>query len=182
MERARQGRALSSHQQSHDVPSHAHDPNPDLNCPRVTSSSPSLNCMSAETPGEPADVARKAVVIRFRPIKPDAVWEWACKEHRRTGRHRLSVFADIRRGQETEQDVIDRLLKASELAGIDPAKNKKYSLCTSAAELLDLGFTFWRDGDDDERDEHYSVDLGTDATLEDAVRFLSVFRPAEERR
>jgi hypothetical protein len=148
----------------------------------VTRSSPRLNDMSAEAPGELADVPRDAVIIRFRPTNPDAVWEWAGKEHRRTGRHRLSVFADVKRGQETEQDVVDRLLKASELAGIDPAKNKKYSLCTSAAELLDCSFTFWKDGDDDEEDQHYSVDLGNDATPQDVTRFLSVFRPAEERR
>jgi hypothetical protein len=138
--------------------------------------------MSAEAPGELADVPRDAVVIRFRPWAPDAVWNWACKEHRRIDRYRLSVFADIRRAQETEQQVIDRLLKASELAGIDPTSNKKYSLCTSAGELAALGFTFWKDGDDGEPDEHYSVDLGREATPEDAERFLGVFRPAEERR
>lgn len=78
--------------------------------------------------------------------------------------------------------MIYRLLKASEI-GINPAKNKKFTICTSAGELLDLGFAFWKDGDDDkERDEHYSVDLGADATQEDAVRFLAVFRPAEMRR
>jgi hypothetical protein len=113
--------------------------------------------MSSDVPGSLADIARDAVVIRFRPTVPDAVWQWAVKEHRRVGRYRLSVFADRRRVGETEQEAIGRLLKASELAGIDPEKNKKYCLCTSAAELLDLGFTFWKDGDDDEQDEHYSA-------------------------
>lgn len=138
--------------------------------------------MSAEAPGQPAEVPRDAVVIRFRPTDPDAVWNWACKEHRRIGRHRLSVFAEVRLKGETQQDVIDRLLRASELAGIDPERNKKRSVCTSAAELLDLGFAFYKDGDDEERDEHYSVDLGNDATPEDVARFLGVFGPAEERR
>lgn len=67
--------------------------------------------------------------------------------------------------------------------GLNPEKNKKFTVCTSAAELLDLGFTFWKDGDDDkEPDEHYSVDLGASATQEDAVRFLGVFGPTEKRR
>jgi hypothetical protein len=138
--------------------------------------------MSAEATGELASVPRDAVVIRFRPTDPDAVWNWALKEHRRIGRHRLSVFADVKRRGETTQDAIDRLLRASELGGIDPERNKKYSVCTSAAELLDLSFAFWKDGDDQELDEHYSVDLGDDATPEDVVRFLGVFGPAEERR
>jgi hypothetical protein len=136
--------------------------------------------MSAEAPGQPAEVPRDAVVIRFRPTEPEAVWNWACKEHRRVGRHRLSVFAAVPLKGETQQDVIDRLLRSSEMM-INPAKNKKYYVCTSAG-LLDLGFTFWKDGDDEERDEHYSVDLGNDATLEDVTRFLGVFGPAEERR
>jgi hypothetical protein len=134
-----------------------------------------------EPSGEQADVPRDAVVVRFRPTEPGAVWNWAVKEHRRSGRYRLSVFADVRRGQETEQDVVRRLLEASELAGIDPERNKKYCLCTSAAELLDRNFTFWKDGDIDELDEHYSVDLGTDAAPEDVDRFLGVFGPPEER-
>jgi hypothetical protein len=137
--------------------------------------------MSAEVPGELADLPGDAVVIRFRPWNPEDVWNWACKEHRRIGRYRLSVFADVRRGDETEEQVIDRLLKVSEL-GIDPAKNKKYSLCTSAAELADLGYTFWKDGADGDPDEHYSVDLGAEATLKDAERFLGPFHPPEERR
>jgi hypothetical protein len=136
--------------------------------------------MSAEATGELADVPRDAVAIRFRPTDPGAVWSWALKEHRRIGRYRLSLFADTRQGGETEQDAIERLLRASELGGIDPEKNRKYSVCT-AAELLDLGFTFWKDGDAGERDEHYSVDLGDDATQEEAVRFLGVFGPPEGR-
>jgi hypothetical protein len=133
--------------------------------------------MCSEGPGDEVDVPRDAVVIRFRPTQPDAVWARACKEHQWIGRYRLSVFADTRRAQESEEDLIDRLLRASEV-GINPAKNKNFTVCTSAAELLDLGFSFWKDGDDDkEPDEHYSVDLGADATQEDVVRFLAVFRP-----
>ena len=67
------------------------------------------------------------------------------------------------------------------MSGIDPKGNKKYFVCTQAAELLSRGFTFWKDGDDEEQDEHYSVDLGADATRDDVVRFLSVFSSAVER-
>jgi hypothetical protein len=142
---------------------------------------PTLDGMCPEGLSEPADVGRDAVVIRFWPVNPDTVWKRACQEHKLTEHYRLSVFADRRRSHETQQDVIYRLLKASEV-GINPAKNKKFTLCTSAAELLDLGFTFWKDGDDDnEPDEHYSVDLGADATLEDVIRFLGAFR-TEMRR
>lgn len=137
--------------------------------------------MSAELPGELADVPRDAVVIRFRPWEPESVWNSACKEHRRIGRYRLSVFADVKRRGETEEQVIDRLLRVSELS-IDPAKNRKYSLCTSAGKLADLGFTFWKDKEDGELDEHYSVDLGTETTQTGVERFLGAFHPAEERR
>jgi hypothetical protein len=137
--------------------------------------------MSPDAAGERADVGRDAVVIRFWPVDPDKVWKKATMENQRIGHHRLSVFADTRRAHETDQDVIYRLLKSSEV-GINPASNKKFTVCTSAAELLDLGFTFWKDGDDDnEPDEHYSVDLGAVATREDAVRFLGAFR-TEMRR
>lgn len=57
----------------------------------------------------------------------------------------------------------------------------KYYVCAEAEELTRRGFAFYKDGDDDERDEHYSVDLGRDATLADAERFLGAFGPAEGR-
>jgi hypothetical protein len=140
-----------------------------------------LIIMQPEFPGEPVEVPEDALVIRFRPAAPEDVLRWAEKEHRRIGRHRLSVFADVARGTETEDELRRRLLRASELS-INPAKNSKYFVCARAADLRDRGFTFWKDGDDDEEpDEHYSVDLGTDATLEDVVRFLGAFGPGEKR-
>jgi len=123
----------------------------------------------------------EALVIRFRPTDPDSVLGWAQKEFRHSGCYRLSVFADVQKPDETENDLIRRLLVTSEMSGIDPKNNKKYFVCTRAAELLERGFTFWKDGDDDEQDEHYSVDLGVDATRDDVVRFLGVFSPAVER-
>lgn len=52
--------------------------------------------------------------------------------------------------------------------------------CTTAQKLLDLGFSFEKDGYDGEPNEHYSVILGDPPTLEDAERFVSAF--TKERR
>lgn len=128
-----------------------------------------------------ANVPREALVIRFRPTDPEAVLGWAKKEYRRTGYHRLSVFADAPIGSESIHDLHVRLLKASELSGLTADKNKNYYVCTEAAKLLDAGFKFYKDGDDDETDEHYSVDLGVEPDLDDVQRFLSTFGPAEKR-
>ena len=142
---------------------------------------PELPGEAAEIPGKAAEVPEDALVIRFRPTAPEDVLRWADKEYRRIGRYRLSVFADVKRGSETDDDLRRRLLRVSELR-IDPAKNPKYFVCTRSEELLKRGFTFWKDGDDDEEtDEHYSVDMGTGATLEDVVRFLEAFGLAEKR-
>jgi hypothetical protein len=134
-----------------------------------------------EISGEPAHVEPEALVIRFRPTDPDRLLNIAAKEHRRTGRHGLSVFAASRRAQESDDALRRRLLEVSELAGMDPASHPKFYVCTQAGELLERGFVFYKDGDDDERDEHYSVDLGTDPAREDVERFLEAFGPAEKR-
>jgi hypothetical protein len=137
--------------------------------------------MQPEFPGIPAEVPEDALVIRFRPAMPADVLRSAEKEHKRIGRHRLSVFADAARAGETEERLLLRLLKAS-LPLINPAKNPKVFICTRARALLELGFTFWKDGEDDaEPDEHYSVDLGTGATVEDVERFLGAFNRVEKR-
>jgi hypothetical protein len=79
-------------------------------------------------------------------------------------------------------DVCKRLVAAAELTGIDLEANKHYWV-TNGGALLDLGFTFWKDEEPDEPPEHYSVDLGPEATLEDQVnRFLSAFIGPEETR
>jgi hypothetical protein len=134
-----------------------------------------------EIPGVLARVASDALVIRFRPTDPDRVLRIAALEFRRIGRYRLSVFAAAKRPGETDATLRRRLLEASELAGMDPANNPKFYVCAEAGELLERGFVFYKDGDDDERDEHYSVDLGADATREDVERFLGAFGPAEKR-
>ncbi len=129
-----------------------------------------------EPEGE-VDLPDDAIVVRFRPTDPERVLASAQKESRRTGHHRLSVFADTKRSGEDDQDVIQRLLDASELAGVDPSRNRRFYRCAAAAELKALNFAFYKDEDDDELAEHYSVDLGEDPTVDDAARFLSVFGP-----
>lgn len=126
-------------------------------------------------PDESVEIDRDAVVIRFRPTDPTAVLGWAEKEHRRTGRYRLSVFAAAASDGEAEEAVIERLLGVSELAGMDPKKNPKHWVCTAASELTALNFVFYKDDEEDEFDEHYSVDLGSAPTVDDAIRFLSPF-------
>lgn len=128
------------------------------------------------------DLPGDAIVIRFRPTTPESVLRSAEKEARRTdGRFGLSVFAAVAREGETSQEVISRLLKASELGGIDCESNPKYFVCTRAGELLSRGFTFCKDGDDDEVAEHYTVDLGAEPSLDDVGRFLEVFGPGVRR-
>ena len=136
--------------------------------------------MPTEVPGKAADVQPDALVIRFRPTDPESVLNWAAKAHRDCGRYLLSVFADKARHGESDADLRKRLLDAAGISGLDLANQKKYYVCTQAKELLDRGFAFTKDEDDDEMVEHYSVDLGTEPTLEDVTRFLDAF-PVEER-
>jgi hypothetical protein len=131
--------------------------------------------------GPPVAVPGDALVIRFRPTAPDSVLRRAANEFKRTGRYGASVFATVRRPGETDLAMRRRLLTVAELAGMAPESHPKYYVCAQAEELTRRGFVFYKDGDDDERDEHYSVDLGTNATLADAERFLGAFGPAEER-
>jgi hypothetical protein len=132
----------------------------------------------AATPAsrEPVGLPGDAVVVRFRPTDPEKVLEWARKEFRRTGHYRLSVFADARRGDEDDAAVIQRLLEVSELVGLDASRNPRYYVCATS-DLQALNFAFYKDEDDDEPEEHYSVDLGEDPTVEDVVRFLGPFGP-----
>jgi len=124
-----------------------------------------------------------ALVIRFPPVAPEGVLRGAQKEARRTGGlHRLSVFAGVARDEETEAQLVDRLLAASEVAGINPATNRKYFVCVRADELLSRGFTFWKDDEDEEElPEHYNVDLGPEPGLADAERFGEAFGPSMRR-
>jgi hypothetical protein len=122
-----------------------------------------------------AQIPQDALVVRFRPTEPTSVLQWAAKEHRRTGHYRVSVFASAPQAGETQEATEARLIRAAGLAGIDPARQPKYFVCTQAGRLLDQGFTFWKDEEPGELEEHYSVDLGEQPTVADVMRFLGLF-------
>lgn len=130
-----------------------------------------------------ADEARlpaDALVIRFRPVDPTAVLRRARQAYRHQGAYRLSVFAAGPRTGETPEELRVRLLSAAELSGIDPARNTKYYVCSSAAALYDRGFQFVKDGFPGEPAEHYSVDVGFDPGLDKIESFLEAFSTVEE--
>lgn len=132
---------------------------------------------------EEVDVPPEALVIRFKPLNRETCLKRAKQDHRDTGRYGLSVFADVSRPGETEAELKLRLLAASEVQGMNPATNEKYHLCIRASELLDRKLTFWKDGDEGEVAEHYSVDFGAqEPTLDDMDRFISAFNPDAEKR
>jgi hypothetical protein len=125
------------------------------------------------------EVQPDAVVLRFRPTRPDAVLAWAGKEYRRTTHYRLSVFAASREPGEGDDDVRARLLRAANLTSLPLGRRAHHAVWTRAGDLLELGFTFWRDDDDpDEITEHYSVDLG-DVPV---ALFLEPFGPSSGSR
>jgi hypothetical protein len=120
-----------------------------------------------------------AMVIRFSPTQPQTVLGKALMEHRRIGTYGLSVFADAPRPGEDRDNLIKRLLKASELDGMDPIRNKKVWVCARAGELLARGFRFYKytadeDPNPPELPEHYSVDLG-DVEPEPSVATVEKF-------
>jgi hypothetical protein len=128
------------------------------------------------------EVPGDALVIRFRPTNPDRVMASVLDAYKLYGRYQASAFAAAAVSGETETDLRRRLLAVADIAGMTQDRHPKYYVCTRAEELLRRGFTFWKDGDDDEDDEHYSVDFGTAVTRDDVEKFLGVFGPAEERR
>ena len=105
---------------------------------------------------------RDALVIRLRPLDPEAMLRQAGKAYREMGHHRLSVFADKRRADEEEADLITRPLNAAELSGVLRSGNPKFWFCQRAANLLDDEFRFVKDGYDGEVHEHWSIDLGNE--------------------
>jgi hypothetical protein len=139
-------------------------------CPRVVDGGG-----AAGYPERAVDVAlpADAVVIRFRPTAPDRVYVSAENEQVRCGRLGLSIFADAPREGEDEQAVVERLLAVAELSGMDSGSHPKYYLCADGNEIS--GYTFYK-VEGDEVPEHYNVDLGENATVDDVLPFLEKFK------
>lgn len=123
----------------------------------------------------------EALVVRFRPVSADAVWRSAGKEYRRDGHHGVSVFADEAAVGESEEDLLRRLLVASELAHVSVDSNPDYWVCARAGDLKGDGFRFRKDQYDGEVAEHYCVELGADPGIEDASRFVAHFGDKRRR-
>ena len=113
------------------------------------------------------------VVLRLRPMSPEALLRSAENEYRRLQHHGVSVFADVQRPGESESDTIERLLDVSELGGM--ARADQYWVCTSAGSLLDRDFVFMKDEEPDELAEHYCVSLGDRPDTQRAGLFAAAF-------
>jgi hypothetical protein len=108
-------------------------------------------------------------------MSPQGVLDRAITEADRSeGKHlpAVSVWADNANAGETREQLINRLLAASEMQA---ANNPYYWQCSTAEELIRRGFTFDKDGDDDEPEVHYVVVLGNSPTIDDAKRFVTAF-------
>jgi hypothetical protein len=138
-------------------------------------------------PTPPAD----ALVLRFPPGGPDEV-EKIRKEAKYAHRHhqeqtaepwyRLSVWVDRPRPGETRDETMTRLVHAAGLANVQvtDARNSVF-WWTSVGELAARGFELTKDGDDDERPEHYSVDLGQDVPTREVIQlFVEAFTGPEQ--
>lgn len=127
------------------------------------------------------DVDPDALVIRFTPVTAENVLARAERAYRRRGHWASSVFVGVKTDGEDDDALRARLLAASELHDLAPERNRKYWVCARAGDLLELGFVFMKDGDEDEAPEHFSVRLGDSPSLEDVERFLGAFTTTERR-
>lgn len=124
------------------------------------------------------DLSDDALVIRFSPASAPKLLEKAELQYRFKGLYVVSVFAsDAHWPEMTQEDHFEALLVASEMQGIDPAKNKKFWYCSHAGRLRESGFSFLKLDFDGELAEHYSIQLGDPASMEDAERFVAAFEP-----
>ena len=137
-------------------------------------------------PGE-VDVPPDALVVRFRPFSnPEDVLRAADKEHRRRSSvehpdqtfYRISTFVGVKTEGEDDEDLLRRLIKVAGLTSLDLGKHKNCWLARSG-DLQELNVPFCKDGDDDEPEDHYSLDLGSAPTVESVERLMAVFRGPE---
>ncbi|GAA1080505.1 hypothetical protein F4556_005003 [Kitasatospora gansuensis] len=120
-----------------------------------------------------AALSPSAVVIRFRPIARDRLEYHANLAKIESGRFGLSVFADTSKDDEDLDATTERLLRAAEV-DINKAMNPWYLRCPAASDLIGHGFTFWKDGNPGEIEEHYSVDIGVERPILD-IRHVDLF-------
>jgi hypothetical protein len=126
----------------------------------------------------PEELDPDAVVIRFPPTTVERIVRKAEQEFRRTGHHRLSVFADTRLPGETQLETESRLVQAAGMSGIDLKSNRNYFV-GRAGDIAE-SFSFHKD-DPSDRPEHYSVDVGTSEDLADSCdEFKDMFRGPEK--
>jgi hypothetical protein len=141
--------------------------------------------------GVPATPEPDALVLRFPPGGADEVQKIR-KEAKYVHRHhqskkvepwyRLSVWADVSRPSESTLELKGRLVKAAGLAGIrlDDERNDRF-WWTTAARIYEAGFTFRKDEEPGEPQEHYSVDLGSEEPTRETIEvFVRAFQGQEE--
>jgi len=131
---------------------------------------------SVETPTVTAPT-RNATVIRFSPIGAEAILKKAGQAHRHCGAHLVSVFASDPYPDENQDEVVARILAASELQDVKPETNKKFWWLAEAGLLYDSGYSLRKYGFEGEIPEHFSIDLGNSPTIEDAKRISELFIP-----
>ncbi|MGV8874265.1 MAG: hypothetical protein ACOH2Q_17155 [Rhodococcus sp. (in: high G+C Gram-positive bacteria)] len=123
-----------------------------------------------------------ALVIRFKPMQPEAVLRRAALDARRIdgpGEHTASVWCAVRADDESEEQARRRVLQVTADNGLNADKNKKFWVCTYVRELRDRGFVFIKDGYEGEPEAHFSVILGNPPTLDDVERFIEPFHGME---
>lgn len=128
------------------------------------------------------ELPTNAIVVRFTPITPEGLVRSANRAFQESGHYRVSVFADTPRPEEDLVDVLRRLFAAADLSQIDPERNDRFFLCARSGDITQLGFTFVKDGYDGEVPEHWSVDLGSAPTLEQAAALRACFETTARRR
>ena len=124
-----------------------------------------------------ADVPDDAIVIRFSPIQAESVFKKLGRAKVVEGHYGLSCFVGVPEKDEERTVTIARLVQAAGFSGIDLGKLRKIYVCSTAKQVVDLGYVFMKDDYPAEVDEHYCVDLGEAPTLDDVTKFLSVFEP-----
>lgn len=128
-------------------------------------------------------------MLRFPPGGPDQVKK-IMQEAKYAHRHhqdfraepwfRLSIWADVPRVGEAVEETVLRLLRAASLGSIriGDVRNDRF-WWTTADRLYQAGFEILKDFEDGERAEHYSVNLGYEASREVVGRFVETFGSAE---